>query len=244
MKASPRQQRLLLDLQALDNSLARLKKRRVQLPQRAELAGMQGELTAAKEVFMAAQRELDTQNADIERLESDIDVVRQRIQRDNELSAASQSAKEAQALQTELETLARRQSALEDRELELMEANELSQSVYDAASAALASVDQRRADIQNAIAEAEAAIDRELAETTRDRAGLAAELQRDLLEHYETLRARIGIGAARLRGKISEASNMELAPAELTDILAVAPDELVHCPQSGAILVRVEDDAA
>lgn len=244
MKASPRQQRLLLDLQALDNTLARLKKRRVQLPQRAELAGMQGELTAAKEVFMAAQRELDTQNADIERLESDIEVVRQRIRRDNELSAMSQSAKEAQALQTELETLGRRQSALEDRELELMEANEQSQSVYDAASAALASVDQRRADIQAAIVAAEAEINAELAAATRDRAGLAAELQRDLLEHYETLRARIGIGAARLRGKISEASNMELAPAELADILAVAPDELVHCPQSGAILVRVEDDAA
>lgn len=244
MKASPRQQRLLLDLQALDNTLARLKKRRVQLPQRAELAGMQGELSAAKDVFMAAQRELDTQNADIERLESDIEVVRQRIRRDNELSATSQSAKEAQALQAELETLGRRQSALEDRELELMEANELSQSVYDAASAALASVDNRRADVQAAIVAAEAEVDAELAATARDRAGLAAELQRDLLEHYEALRARIGIGAARLRGKISEASNMELAPAELTEILAVAPDELVHCPQSGAILVRVEDDAA
>jgi len=242
MKASPRQQRLLLDLQALDNSLARLKKRRVQLPQRAELASMQGELTAAKEVFMAAQRELDTQNADIERLESDIEVVRQRIKRDHELSAASQSAKEAQALQAELETLGRRQSALEDRELELMEANEHSQSVYEAASAALASVDQRRGSIQAAIAEAEAEIDAELAAATRDRAGVAAELQRDLLEHYEALRARIGIGAARLRGRISEASNMELAPAELADILAVAADELVHCPQSGAILVRVDED--
>jgi len=59
----------------------------------------------------------------------------------------------------------------------------------------------------------------------------------------QSLRGRIGIGAARLRGRVSEASNMELAPAELTDILAMAPDELVHCPQSGAILVRVSDEA-
>ena len=79
MKASPRQQRLLLDLQALDNSLARLKKQRAALPQRAELAAMQGERSAAKDAFMALQRELDTQNADIERLESDIELVRQGI---------------------------------------------------------------------------------------------------------------------------------------------------------------------
>ena len=164
--------------------------------------------------------------------------MRQRIKRDNELSAASSSPKEAQALQAELETLGRRQNELEERELELMEANEQTLAEYNAASEALAGVDGRRQTIIDAINEAEAKIDAELAATTRDRAGLAAELQRDLLEHYESLRARIGIGAARLRGKVSEASNMELAPAELSDILAMAPDELVHCPQSGAILVR------
>jgi hypothetical protein len=242
MKASPRQQRLLLDLQALDNSLARLKKQRNALPQRAELTAMQGERAAAKDAFMSLQRELDTQHADIARLESDIELVRQRIKRDNELSAASSSAKEAQALQAELEVLGRRQEELEDRELELMEVNEQTLAVYNAASEALAGVDGRRQTIIDAIRDAEAKIDTELATTAHDRAGLAAELQRDLLEHYESLRARIGIGAARLRGRVSEASNMELAPAELSDILAMAADELVHCPQSGAILVR--DDAS
>lgn len=242
MKASPRQQRLLLDLQSLDTAIARLKKRRTQLPQHAELRAMQGEQTVAKDVFMAVQREVDTQNADIERLENDIEVVRQRIKRDHELSAVSSSPKEAQALQAELELLGRRQSDLEDRELELMEANEQTQTLYEAASAALAGVDERRAVILAALASAEGEIDTELAATVRDRAGLAAELQRDLLDHYETLRARIGIGAARLRGRISEASNMELAPGELQGILATPPDELAYCPQSGAILVRLPDE--
>lgn len=242
MKASPRQQQLLLDLQELDNTVARLKRRRAQLPERAELAAMQGEATAVKEVFMGMQRELDTQQAEIDRIESDIEVVRQRIRRDDELLAASSAPKEAQALQNELETLQRRQNELEERELELMEANEEAQTRFDAAAEALAGVDQRRQTILEAIAAAERDIDAQLGVAVDDRSGLAAELQRDLLEHYEALRARIGIGAARLRGKISEASNMELAPAELSDILAAAPDELVHCPQSGAILVRVFEE--
>ena len=241
MKASPRQQQLLLDLQELDNTIARLKRRRSQLPERAQLAAMQGEAVEAKDAFMAVQREIDAQQADIARLESDIELVAQRIKRDNDLLAVSSSSKEAQALQGELDTLQRRRGELEDRGLELMEANETTQARYDDASAVLAGVDERRGAILAAIADAEREIDRELAATVEERAGHAAEIQRELLGHYESLRSRLGVGVARLRGKVSEASNMELAPAELSDILAAAPDELLHCPQTGAILVRVAD---
>lgn len=116
MKASPRQQQLLLELQALDNTGPRLHRRSEQLPERAALTEMQGEAAAAKDAFMELQRELDGQTAEIARLESDIETVRARRHRDDEMLAVSTSPKEAQALQHELETLARRQSELEDRE--------------------------------------------------------------------------------------------------------------------------------
>lgn len=242
MKATPAQQQRLLDLQELDNTQARLRRRREQLPERAELAGLQGELTAAKDAFMAVQRVLDTQNADIARLENDVETVRARRERDEALLAASTSPKEAQALQDELEMLARRQSELEDRELELMEANESTQAEYDAAAQALGAVDARRGALAEAIADAERGIAAEAAAAAEERRGLAAEMQGDLLDLYETTRARTGIGAARLRGNVSEASNMALAPAELTDILAAPADEIVFCPQTGAILVRVQSE--
>jgi len=240
MKASPRQQSLLLDLQELDNALARLRRKREQLPERAELAGLQDETSQAKQAFMEVQRELDAQQAEIARIESDVEMVRQRMQRDEELLAISSAPKEAQALQQEIETLTRRRAELEDRELEMMEAGEQTQARFAEASAVLAEVEQKGQGLQQAIASDEQAIDAELASVADERAGLSAELQRDLLEHYEQLRGRLGVGVARLRGKVSEASNMELAPAELADILAAPADELVHCPQTGAILVRVE----
>lgn len=238
MKASPRQQQLLLDLQDLDTGIARLRRRRQTLPERAELDALAAEIAEARERFMSAQRELDTQSAEIERIEADVQLVRQRRERDEQLLAVSTASKEAQALQGELDTLARRQAELEDRELEVMEIQESAQAGFDEAQRVLAGVDERRAAIQQRIDEAEAAIDRDLAAQTEERAGLSAEIQRDLLDVYEQLRARIGIGAARLRGNVSEASNMSLAPAELSDILAAAPDELVFCPGTGAILVR------
>lgn len=238
MKASPRQQQLLLDLQQLDNTLARIRRKRTTLPEREELAALSAEQLTAKEAFMAVQRELDAQSAEIARFESDTETVRQRRERDNQLLTASTSPKEAQALQSELETLARRQRELEDRELELMEANEETLARFDTAAAALAGVDARRAELEAAIASAERELDAESAAAAAERAGLAAEIQRDLIELYEELRGRLGVGAARLRGNVSEASNMALAPAELSDLRAAAADEIVFCPGTGAILVR------
>lgn len=243
MKASPRQQRLLLDLQDLDTTIARVRRKHATLPERAELDGLSGEISAAREAYMAAQRELDTYTAEIERIETDVAMVQQRRARDEELIAQSTAAKEAQALQSELETLARRMSELEDRQLAVMEQQEVAQAAFTEAERVLGGVDARRAEIQASIDAAEALLKREFDSNTEERAGVAAELQRDVLEVYEELRARIGIGAARLRGNISEASNMALAPAELSAIRSAAPDELVYCPGTGAILVRVDEEA-
>ncbi|MHA3722500.1 zinc ribbon domain-containing protein [Leucobacter sp. HY1910] len=243
MKASPRQQQLLLDLQDLDTLIAQHLRKRKLLPQRAAIAALAGELDGAKSVFMAAQRELDAHTAEFERVESDVELVAQRVKRDEQLLAVSTAPKEAQALTAELAQLAERSAKLEDKQLEIMELQEGAQAAFASATAALEGVDGRRAELQSALDDAEAAINRELAISKKERLGLSAELQRDLLDLYESLRGRIGIGAARLRGNVSEASNMALAPAELAGILEAAPDEVTFCPGTGAILVRVTAEA-
>lgn len=242
MKASPRQQRLLLDLQDLDTLIAQLLRKRKMLPQRAAIAGLSGELTAAKQGFMSAQRDLDAHKAEFDRIQSDVTLVANRVKRDEEMLAVSSSPKEAQALTAELEQLAARTEKLEEKQLEIMELQEAAQAAHAAATAVLEGVDGRRAEFQRELDEAEAAINRELAINKKERLGLSAELQRDLLDLYESLRGRLGIGAARLRGNVSEASNMALAPAELASIRDAAPDEITFCPGTGAILVRVEDE--
>ncbi|MBK0421256.1 hypothetical protein JD292_04060 [Leucobacter sp. CSA2] len=242
MKASPRQQRLLLDLQDLDTGLARLRRKRQGLPERQRIADLAGEAESAKQRFMEAQRELDLQSAEIERIETDVKLVSERRARDEQLIAVSTSPKEAQALQSELDTLARRTGELEEKELEVMELQEAAQKVFAEAEAALNAVEDRRSELRAALQAGEARIDTELKSGAEERAGLAAEIQRDVLAEYEDLRARTGIGAARLRGNVSEASNMALTPAELSTIRAAAPDELVYCPGTGAILVRVDEE--
>lgn len=240
MKASPRQQRLLLDLQELDNTSARLRRKRDQIPERAQHAALEADYLEAKQQFMAAQRELDGQQAELGRVESDVKLVNDRRDRDNERLATNVSSKEALALQSELETLARRKSELEDREFAVLEQLEETQAAFDAARGQLETLSETRARLAQAIAQTENEIDADLRRNAVERDGLAAELQRDVLELYEETRARGGLGAARLRGNVSEGSNMELAPGDLAEIRSAAPDTIMFCPDSGAILVRAE----
>lgn len=243
MKASPRQQRLLLELQALDTTIARLGRRREQLPERGELATLAEEVRGVRERFMNAQRTLEDLNTEIERLESDIETVRQRQQRTGERLSASVSGKEAQALQEELDALAHRKDDLEERELDLMDQAEKAQRSFDAAAGEVAHIDDRRRDLESRIEAAEKDLDADQARIREEREGLSAEIQRDLLDLFTRTQERYGIGAAKLSGRVSEGSNMELADAEYAAVMNAPEDEIVFCPVSGAILVRESEDA-
>lgn len=238
MKASPRQQQLLLELQELDTQTLRLKRRLAQLPEREQLAQLAITHAEARERFMKTNSAVEELQTEISRLETELDTVRQRHTRTTERLAGSVQAKEATALQDELDALERRRLVLEDRELEVMQEAEDAERAFADARETLAIVE---ADIEHArtsLSDAERSTEQELKRIVEERAGLAAEVQGPVLEIYEQTRERYGIGAARLRGRVSEGSNMELDSADYQAALSTPADELYFCPTSGAILVR------
>lgn len=242
MKAIPRQQLLLLDLQQLDHNAARLRRKGAQLPEQQTFNELGAEREAFRDSYMEAQRELDARRLELSRIESDVAVVVQREHRDRELIAQSTAAKEAQSLQTELDMLANRKAELEERQFEAMEIADAAEEKFAAAEAVLQGLEDRRAVLAAAIATATAEIDAEFARTAEERANVAAEVQGDLLALYEDIRVRNGIGAARLNGNVSEASGMALTASEISAINEIAPDQIVFCPGTGAILVRGASD--
>ncbi|MBQ1069915.1 zinc ribbon domain-containing protein, partial [Micromonospora sp. D75] len=146
MKADPKVQRRLLDLQAIDTALAQLAHRRRSLPERAELEALARELSALEDERVRAQVAVDDLDRDIARIEKDVDQVRARKNKDEaRLASGSGPARELEALQHELVSLNRRQSDLEDAELELMEQRETAQGVLDGIESRLAEARERRA---------------------------------------------------------------------------------------------------
>ena len=125
MKADPAVQRRLLDLADIDAELNRLAHRRRTLPEHTELTAAETAVRAAKDALVEVETRAGDLDRDIRRLERDVEAVRSRADRDQKILAGSGvGAKQATDLQHELETLARRQSVLEDEELEIMEQRE------------------------------------------------------------------------------------------------------------------------
>jgi predicted nucleic acid-binding Zn-ribbon protein len=238
VKASPTDQSELLRLQAADTRIAQLTHAAATLPQAKELAALQPEVEALRARWIAATGELEDARAELGRVESDVDLVEKRMQRDNERVQHTSSVKDVQALEAELAALAKRRSDLEEIELTVM------QRVEDLEKA-LAAVEAERAAQDEKVQALEAARDAETQKLTAQREALAADratiagaLPEDLVALYERQRARYGIGAAALVQGISMGSNVKLTESDLAEIRRAAADDVVLCPDSGAILIR------
>ncbi|MET8833021.1 C4-type zinc ribbon domain-containing protein [Micromonospora sp. NPDC004540] len=242
MKADPKVQRRLLDLQAIDTALAQLAHRRRTLPELAELEALARELSALEDERVRAQVAVDDLDRDIARLEKDVDQVRARKSKDEaRLAAGSGPARELEALQHELASLNRRQSDLEDAELELMEQRETAQDVLDG-------VERRIAEARDRRVAAEQRRDDSLAEIARDeefkrgsRQPLAGDLPADLVALYDRIRTDTGLGAALLTGARCGGCRLELSGADLARIRKADPDDVVRCEECRRIMVRTNE---
>lgn len=240
MKADPTAQLQLLDLQGYDAALARLAARRRTLPALSVLLDAQQRLSALGDTLVGYETESADQARAAAKLETEIEQVRSRSDRDSErLDTGSVPASQLESLQSEITSLARRQASLEDDELEILELREQADHGAESTRASIAEVSQRRVGAEAERDAAFAAIDAEAADTTAAREALAPQLPTDLIALYERLRAdRGGVGAAALVARRCEGCHLELSGNELTAARAAAPQEVLRHDDCGRILVR------
>jgi predicted nucleic acid-binding Zn-ribbon protein len=242
--AEPAAQLRLLDLQALDARLDQIGHKRRSLPQLATIADLEGRLAALRDRIVASETEVDDLERAQAKAEADVEQVRVRSARDQELLASGRvgSAKDLENLQHEVASLARRQSDLEDAELEVMEKLE---DAKGALGVLTAERDELRAQLEAAEAERDAAwadADRDGEWVGGERAKVAPEIPAELLALYEKLRTdHNGVGAAALHQRRCEGCRMELTPTDIGRIRDAAPDEVLRCEECRRILVRTPE---
>src|SRR5215470_20358050 len=137
MKASPEAQLRLLELADIDAELGRIEHRRRGLPAHAELARLEargGELRDSIAALTARGSDLQREQA---KSEADVEQVRARIDRDRTRldGGMVSSPRELENLQSEVQSLQRRQSDLEDIVLDVMERREGAQATLTRATA-------------------------------------------------------------------------------------------------------------
>ncbi len=244
MKADPFVQLRLLDLQALDSSLDRLAHRRRTLPELTEIARLDGLVAGSRDDVVRAETEAGDLARETRKYEDEIAQVRARKARNDQrmASGAITQSKQLEDLQHENASLVRRQSDLEDRELEVMEKAEAVQEVLDRLLAERGERLAARETAEQARDAAQAEIDAEVERATGERAAVAGEIPADLLSLYEKIRAAEGgVGAGAITRGRCGGCRLDLMGNEKADIRAAAPDEVLRHEECGRIMVRTAE---
>ncbi|MFI5528329.1 zinc ribbon domain-containing protein [Kitasatospora sp. NPDC051853] len=243
MNAAPADQIRLLDLQAIDSKLDQLAHRRRSLPEHAEIDRATADHTALKDLVVAAQAQLGDTEREQTKAEQDVEQVRARSARNQQrLDSGTGSPRDLENLQHENESLAKRQSDLEDVVLEVMERLDSAQTRVTELTARLDHSTVVLTEAEGRRDAAFAEIDAEAEKVRRDREAVAQVIPADLLKLYTRLREQQGgVGAARLFQRRCEGCRVEFAAADLNAIKAEAADAVVRCENCGRILVRTSE---
>ncbi len=240
MKASPADQAHLLELADLDARIRHADNARRNPAQTARVPELVAERQAQSAELTGLLGVRDDARAELARIESDVTVVDARSARDAERLATSTNAKDAQGLEHEIASLAKRKSDLEDAELVIMEQLESADAAIAAQEAVIARTNEEGARLsaegKAAVADATARFDA----ATRDRAAVAASVPAELLALYDRLAAR-GVGAGALVRRTCEGCRMVLSGTDLQVLRSAHDDDVVMCPECGCILVRTDD---
>lgn len=150
--------------------------------------------------------------------------------------------KDLERMQSELVSLARRISDLEDVELEVMEQLETAQSEHDVLAAEVGELDARAAELTRKRDELAGTMNVELGSVTAERKTLADGLAEDLLALYEKIRAQKGgVGAAALQSRRCTGCSLQLTASDLGRIGTASMDEVLRCEECQRILVRTSE---
>lgn len=242
MNVEPRIQAKLLDLAAVDTELTRIAHRRRTLPEQEEVQRLESDRVGRKDAAVAVQIVIDDLDRDIAKLEGEVEAVRKREDRDRTLlQSGTVGAKQLTELEHELSSLTRRQAALEEDLLDVMERREATQADYDHAGSQVDQIDDALVDATRRRDDALADLDAAQQRCESDRAALVAEFPEDLLAAYDRQRSGGGVGAALLQARRCGACRIEIDRGQVARIAATAPDVVVRCPECNAIMVRTKE---
>ena len=243
MKAPPETQLRLLELADLDTELTRLEHRRRGLPEVAEVEKIEARDAELRDAIAAAQASERDLAREQFKAEADVEQVRSRATRDRERLGAGQvsSPRELESLQSEIASLERRQSELEDVELEVMERREVAQATYDGLVEERDQLSARRETAAAKRDEVLAELAGQSGKATEQRTSVATGIPEDLLALYDKLHAQHGVGAAALRRGQCQGCRLSLNTVDLNRIRAADKDEVLRCEECRRILVRTPE---
>lgn len=242
MKAAPQMQARLLELLDIDTRLDQLDHRARTLPELTDIARMEGEAAEIEAEVVRTHTTVSDLQREVTRAENAVQQVRDRaVRNQGRLDSGAGSTKDLQGMQHELESLARRQTVLEDEELEVMERVEQAQTEADEAARRQKEHSVRLNELRAARDEKTASTMSERHEVAGGREAVVADLSEELVALYERIRAHSGSGAAPLVQRRCGGCRLDLNAVDLSRLRSAPEDEVLRCEECGRILVRTAE---
>jgi uncharacterized protein len=244
VKAASNVQLRLLDVQVLDSAIDRLAHRRTTLPELEEIATLQARDDEITDDIVRAETEDSDLGREQARVDADVELVRGRTERDQKRLDDGQvgSPRELENLQSEITSLHKRQSDLEDAELEVMEQREAIEIRLKSLRAEQEKVTTSLAAAQIQRDQSWAEIDADAEKSKAQRAETVATLPDDLVALYEKLRASSGgVGAAALHRGRCEGCHLQLNTTDLNHLRDAPDDDVARCEECRRILIRTDE---
>jgi predicted nucleic acid-binding Zn-ribbon protein len=241
VQASTEQQSLILELQLLDNEIMQSNTKLKSLPEIEQLLHIEKRVTAANDELAVVKSEADQIALELRRGEVDVETVTDRIKKDEaRLSSGNSTPKELEQLQHEVESLKKRQEALEEIELEIMIRNDAVIARTNTLTTDLASLQTLKDEISGRLQSATDEINKVIADKNTARNLVAGKIEKALIDLYEKIRGNAGgVGAAALVGNKCNGCNLAINAVEMDRIKSLAKDELLRCEECRRILVRI-----
>jgi predicted nucleic acid-binding Zn-ribbon protein len=237
MIASLADQKQLLAIASHDVELARISNSRKQAQAEAEFDSASSETLRLSDLLIDARNAVGELEMELSRAEADLELVANRIAKDNKQLSSTSSAKDAQGIEHELVTLGTRKTELEDAELQIMELLEAAQQGHEklkqekqAADATLAALQQR---ISSELADLGAQAER----VQSERRNVMTGIDQELAATYERKYSR-GVAVGRLTGRDCGACRLSITATSFEELMALPAEELAECPNCQAFLVR------
>ena len=240
MQASPEQQSLVLELQLLDNEIMQANTKLKSLPEVEQLLHIDKRIITATDEVATVKLEADQISLELRRGEVDVETVTDRIKKDEaRLASGNATPKELEQTQHEIQTLKKRQLALEEIELEIMVRSEAVTERSKVLSTDLTSLETLKAEINQRLTAATNEINSVILAKQKDRGVVAVKIEKALLDLYEKIRTSSGVGAATLVGNKCNGCNLAINAVEMQRIKTLPADEVLRCEECRRILVRI-----
>ena len=241
MQASPEQQSLILELQLLDNEIMQANTKLKSLPEVEQLLHIDKRIITATDEVATVKLEADQISLELRRSEVDVETVTDRIKKDEaRLASGNATPKELEQTQHEIQTLKKRQLALEEIELEIMVRSEAVTERSKVLTTDLTTLQTLKSEINQRLTAATNEINSLITIKQKDRGVIALKIEKVLLDLYEKIRASGGgVGAAALVGDKCNGCNLAINAVEMGRIKTLSKDELLRCEECRRILVRI-----